>query len=196
MMFQRGLPAGGKKSGVSADDRGLRAGRKRRRRERCGQQLNEFPNARDRYRRRVKMVCLNLDARRTGTVDGRHVASPILCPQPKPKRDTKTEPNKGVTVAAGDRPRNRPRDLNQLLSLRHSRPAAVTILPLGARVCAKVKPQDGLGRHCGEHFLSAEARLRAKWMRRSNPQPLSRGMDCFAWSLSSGSVSARPVGSQ
>jgi hypothetical protein len=29
----------------------------------------------------------------------------------------------------------------RLLSLRHSRRAAVTILPLGARVCARVEPQ-------------------------------------------------------
>jgi hypothetical protein len=114
------------------------------------------------------MICLNLDARRTGTVDGRHVASPILCPQPNPRRDTKTEPKRGVTVAASDQARHRPRDFIQLLSLRHSYAAAVTILPLGARTCAKVKPQDGHGCHCEEH------------LRRSNPQPLCRGMDCFA----------------
>jgi hypothetical protein len=84
------LPAGGKKPGISADNGGLGAGRKQAARESDGQQPNDVPNSSGRSQNRVTIDAarLDLDARNSGTVDGRHVASPIRAPKTQLQRVT------------------------------------------------------------------------------------------------------------
>ncbi len=81
--LQRRLPAAAGKSGISADDRGLRAGRKRRRRQSCGQPSQDVAATRDRNRRHVSdMICLDGNVRNSGAADGRHRLFPTRNPNP------------------------------------------------------------------------------------------------------------------
>jgi hypothetical protein len=82
------------KFGIPGDNGGLSAGRKRRRPENDGKQLNDVPDTSGRDRGRVRnMICFNGDVRTLGTIDGRHVASPTRAPNLNPTR------NEGGTVA-------------------------------------------------------------------------------------------------
>jgi hypothetical protein len=85
IVIHRRLSARAKKSGVFGDHGGLRAGGKRRRAEHCGKQSNDFPDTRGRARARVRnRACVTIDARGTGTANGRHIASPIRAPNQRP----------------------------------------------------------------------------------------------------------------
>ena len=92
-MWQRCLPAGANKVGIS-DRGGLRAGRKRRSTENDDKQLNDVPGPSGRDGARF-----NSEVRALGTIDGRHVATPILPPRSNPTR------NGGRTVAGRDQGR-------------------------------------------------------------------------------------------
>ena len=76
----------GRKFGIFGDNRGLSASRKQGPSESDGKQPNDVPNSRGRNQGRVKIntVCFNVDARSSGTADGRHVASPTRAPNPSP----------------------------------------------------------------------------------------------------------------
>ena len=92
-MLQRSLSTRANKFGIP-DNGGLSAGRKRRRPENDGKQLNDVPDTSGRDRGRVRnMICFNGDVRTLGTIDGRHVASPTRAPNLNPTR------NEGGTVA-------------------------------------------------------------------------------------------------
>jgi hypothetical protein len=85
MAVHRRLPTGAEKSGVLGDHGGLGAGGERRRAESGGKQSKDFPDANGRNRARIRtIVYFTIDARGTGTADGRHIGSPICAPNQRP----------------------------------------------------------------------------------------------------------------
>jgi hypothetical protein len=83
IVLQRRLSTGANKLGISGDDGGrLSAGRKQSPCQSDDKQTDGVPNGRGRVRQRVQTNtgCLTIDARYSGTADGRHVASPTRAP--------------------------------------------------------------------------------------------------------------------
>ena len=106
--FQRRLPAAADKSGIFADDRGLGTGRKRRRPESDGNQLNDVAGTRRRVPGRFRiMICFNREVRSPGTADGRHLVSP-------PPTQTESDKQQGMIQSGryrgrGDQAPHQPR---------------------------------------------------------------------------------------
>jgi hypothetical protein len=108
-MWQRRLSTAGNKFRIPSDNGGLGAGRQQAPSKCYGKQPGDVPNSRDHGRAGINTVRLNVDARNSGTrsagtVDGRHVVSPICAPAPKPKSDRP----QGRTQSGRNRGRIRP----------------------------------------------------------------------------------------
>jgi len=94
-MLQRRLSAGTGKLGISDGGR-LGAGREQSRRQSDDKQTDAVPNGRGRDPQRVhtNTVCFTIDARYSGTADGRHVASSTRAPS-QPQSDLQSGRNRG-----------------------------------------------------------------------------------------------------
>ena len=112
IVWQRCLPTGANKVGISHRG-GLRTGRKRRRTENDDKQLNDVSGPSGRHDARF-----NSEVRGLGTIDGRHVASPI------PAGSLNPTCNEGRTVAGRDQARDQPVDSIGVWLLRNNLPQA------------------------------------------------------------------------